>query len=125
MNIAIYEFEFVKAQIEHKESIIVGFFILQYAKLRMLELYFNFFNKLCDVNKLEELEMDTDLLYFALSEKEYEDCMRPELKAEWEQLLSIDYTDSCTADAVRYFFPRMYCDKHEKHEKPVPVFFNE
>ena len=28
---------------EHREPIIVGFFILQYAKLRMLELYYNFF----------------------------------------------------------------------------------
>ena len=33
-----YEVELAKAQIEHKEPIFVGFFILQYAKLRMLEL---------------------------------------------------------------------------------------
>ena len=39
----LYEGEFVKSEIEHREPIIVGFFILQYAKLRMLELYSNFF----------------------------------------------------------------------------------
>ena len=39
----------------------------------MLELYYNFFTKLCDVNKFEELEMDTDSLYLALAEKELED----------------------------------------------------
>ena len=33
-----YEVELVKSEIEHREPIIVGFFILQYAKLRMLEL---------------------------------------------------------------------------------------
>ena len=35
----LYEVELVKSEIEHREPIIVGFFILQYAKLRMLELY--------------------------------------------------------------------------------------
>ena len=39
----LYEVEFVKSEIEHREPIIVGFFILQYAKLRLLEFYFNFF----------------------------------------------------------------------------------
>ena len=34
----LYEVELVKPEIEHREPIIVGFFILQYAKLRMLEL---------------------------------------------------------------------------------------
>ena len=32
----LYEVELVKSEIEHREPIIVGFFILQYAKLRML-----------------------------------------------------------------------------------------
>ena len=39
----LYEVELVKSEIEHREPIIVGFFILQYAKLRMLDLYYNFF----------------------------------------------------------------------------------
>ena len=68
----LYEVELAKAQIEHKEPIIVGFFILQYAKLRMLELYYNFATRHSDVNKFEELEMDTDSLYLALAEKELE-----------------------------------------------------
>ena len=59
----LYEVELVETEIEHREPIIVGFFILQYAKLRMLELYYNFFKKFCDIDKYEELEMDTDSLY--------------------------------------------------------------
>ena len=47
----LYEVELAKAEIEHREPIIVGFFVLQYAKLRMLELYYNFFDRFCDVNK--------------------------------------------------------------------------
>ena len=39
VNSSLYEVELAKAQIEQKEPIFVGFFKLQYAKLRMLELY--------------------------------------------------------------------------------------
>ena len=75
----------------------------------MLELYYNFFIRFCDVNKFEELEMDTDLLYLALAEKELEDCIRPEMRAERQKLRSIDCVDIFTADAVASFFPRTYC----------------
>ena len=49
----LYEVELAKAEIEHREPIIVGFLILQYAKRRMLELYYKFFEMFCDVNKFE------------------------------------------------------------------------
>ena len=62
MNPSLYELKLAKAEIEHKESIFVGFFILQYAKLQVLELYYNFFTKIYYVNKFKELEMDTDSL---------------------------------------------------------------
>ena len=65
----LYEVELVKSEIEHREPIIVGSFILQYAKLRTLGLYYNFFKKFCDTDKYEELEMDTDSLYLTLSEE--------------------------------------------------------
>ena len=39
----LYEVELVKPEIEHKEPTVVDFFILQNAKLRLLELYYNFF----------------------------------------------------------------------------------
>ena len=105
VNNSLYEVELAKAQIEHKEPIIVGFFILQYAKRRMLELYYSFFTGFCDINKFEELEMDTDSLYIALAEKELEDCIRPEMRSEWQRLRSNDFVDSFNADAVAIFFP--------------------
>ena len=39
INDQLYEVELAKSEIEHKEQIFVGFFDLQYAKLRMLELH--------------------------------------------------------------------------------------
>ena len=123
MNNSLYEVELAKVQIEHKEPIIVGFFILQYAKLRMLELYYNFFTRNCDVNKIEELEMDTDSLYFALAEKELEDCIRPEMRAEWQKLRSNDCVDSFTTDAVANIFPRTCCVKRKEYDKREPGLF--
>ena len=36
-----------------------------------------FFKKVCDTDKYEELEMDTDSLYLALSEEKLEDVILP------------------------------------------------
>ena len=81
-----YEVELLKSTIEDREPIIVGFFILQYAKLRMLELYYNFFDKFCDVNILEEMEMDTGSLCLALAEENLYDCIQPEKRDIWKKL---------------------------------------
>ena len=82
INDQLYEVELAKADIEHREPILVGFFILQYAKLRKLELYYNFFERFCDVNNFEELEKYTDSFYLVLSEKELYDCIREESNVE-------------------------------------------
>ena len=42
VNNALYEVELAKAQLEQKEPIVFGFFIFQYANLRMLKRYYNF-----------------------------------------------------------------------------------
>ena len=102
----LYKVEMVKPEVEHREPVIVGFFILQYAKLRMLELNYNFFKKFCDTDKYEELEMDTDPLYLALSEENLEDIIHPEKRAEWKQLRSEDCIDNFTANATDNFFPK-------------------
>ena len=99
----LYEVEFLKSTIEHREPIIVGFFIFQYAKLRMLELYYNFFHKYCDENKFEELEMDTDSLYLALAEENLDDCILPEKKAHWTLIRRNDCRDDFIADAIIIF----------------------
>ena len=105
VNNALYEVEIVKAQIDHKETILIAFFIPQDAKLRMLELYYNFFAKFCNIKKSGELDMDTDSLYLALAKNELEECIWPKMKAKWGQLQSKDCTDCFTADAVGSSFP--------------------
>ena len=92
---------------------------MQYAKLRMLELYCNFFKKFCDTEKCEELEMVTDSLFLVLPEENLEDIILPEKRNEWEALRSRDCTDSFTAKATDNFFPRTCCTAHKKHDKRV------
>ena len=121
----LYEVELVKPEIEHREPIIVGFFILQYAKLRMLELYYNFFKKFCDTDKYEELEMDTDSLYLALSDQNLGDVILPKKRAEWDQLRSKDCLDNFTANATDIFFHRTCCNVPKKHDKREPGLLKE
>ena len=117
---SLYEVELTKAQIEHQEPFIVGFFILQHAKLRTLELYYTFLTKFCNVDKFEDLEVDTDSLYLAHAEKKLEDCTRPEMRAEWQRLRSNDCLDIFTADTVANFFHGTFCVKHKQHDKREP-----
>ena len=125
INDQLYEKELAKAEIEHREPIIVEFFILQYAKLRMLELYYNFLETFREVNKFEELEMDTDFLHLALSGKELYDCIRKESKADWSLLRTEDCKDDFKANARTNFVPRTCCTKHMKHDKREPGLFKE
>ena len=99
--------------------------MLQYAKLGMLELYYNFLQRFCDVNKFEELEMDTDFLYSALSEKELYDCIREESKMERELMRTDDCKDDFRSKATTNFFPGTCCTEHRKHDKREPGLFKE
>ena len=82
VNHQFYGVELAKTEVEQKEPVVVGFFILQLAELRMLELYHGSSDKFCDINKLEELEIDTDSLYVSLAEQYLTDCIRAMMKAE-------------------------------------------
>ena len=78
---ALYEVEVAKAENESKKLIVVGL-ILQHAKLPILDLYNTFFNKFCDENKFEELDLNTDSLHPFLAEEKLEGCFRPKKRAE-------------------------------------------
>ena len=75
INDKLHEVEMAKAEVEHKELYIVGFFILQNAKLRMLKLYYNFFYEFC---------VDTDSFYLFLAETNLYDCVKEDKKEVWE-----------------------------------------
>ena len=57
-----------------------GVAVYQLAKLRMLEFYYDFVDKFCDRRDFEVIQMDTDSLYMALSAKDFDDIIKPDLK---------------------------------------------
>ena len=50
--------------------IFLDFLTLHYAKLRMLEIYFNFVRNFCGTDNYEKVEVDIDSLYLAQSEED-------------------------------------------------------
>ena len=72
-------------------QLIVGFFILQYAKLRMLELYYNFLDRFCDKSMFCEMEMDTDSLYMAIAADDIEGLITDiHKKLDWHEIREKD-----------------------------------
>ena len=62
----------------------VGYFILQYAKLCMLEFYYDFLDVYLDYSHFKMSEMDTDSAYMALSSENFEDLIKPH--SRWKYL---------------------------------------
>ena len=86
----LFEFEMAKKSITLDLPIQIGFFILQYAKLRMLEFYYDCLDRFIDRKNFQLVCMDTDSYYLALAEKDLESCIKPEMreiymkeKAKW------------------------------------------
>ena len=120
----LYATEHVRLEIEQKEPTVVGFFILQYAKLGKQELLYCFHNKCCDVANFEELEMDTDSHYLELYAKHLFEWIRLLVKKEWDSLRNWDCRADVSANSTT-FFSRTCCTKHWKDNKQKPGCFTE
>ena len=86
MNHQLHELKLPRAEFEDKELFSVGFFILRYPDLLMMEPYYSFFGTFGDINKIDELEMDRNSFFIGLLENEVTDCIEHEMKAEWQKL---------------------------------------
>ena len=65
LNHDIFEVETCKSRLALDTRVQVGFFILQYTKLRMLEFYHDSMVKYFNPNSFELTETDTDGIYMA------------------------------------------------------------
>ena len=122
---SIYEVEMVLSEVNHKETIILGFFILQYAKLTILQQFYNFFQVFCDSQTYEPIGMDTDSLYMALSGDKVEDFITPEMKLIWEMNREKDCRDDFRADERYNFFLRNCYQQHRKFNQRTAGRFKE
>ena len=82
----------------------------QYAKLRMLQFYYDFLDKYLDRSDFQMCEMDTDSAYIAIAGESVESLVKPELKAEFE-------ADKCN------WFPRTDTPEHKSYDKRTPGLF--
>ena len=105
-----YEIELAKSKIKHDLPVQIGFFVYQYAKLRMLQLYFDFLDVFLDRSDFEYVQMDTDSAYFALSGSSIESLVKPELRERFE---------------VEKFnwLPRTDTEEHKRYDKRTPGLF--
>lgn len=64
----------------------IAFFVYSYAKLKMLQFYFDFLCVVLPFDRFELLEMDTDSLYFAISDSSLELAVPDANRMAYEQL---------------------------------------
>ena len=76
MKNGVFEVEMYKSKVMLDTPIQIGFFILQYVKLRMLEFYHDSLVKYLNPNSFELTEMDTDSMYTALNKNSFDECVR-------------------------------------------------
>ncbi|CAH3118846.1 unnamed protein product [Porites lobata] len=105
-----YEVESCKKTIKLNLLSQIGFFVYQYAKLRMLQFYYDFLDKYLDRSDFQMCEMDTDSAYIAIAGESVESLVKPELKAEFE-------ADKCN------WFPRTDTPEHKAYDKRTPGLF--
>ncbi|KAJ8025632.1 hypothetical protein HOLleu_33244 [Holothuria leucospilota] len=106
----IYEVDLHKRVIELDLPIQIGFFVYQYAKLRMLEFYYDFMIKFVHPEDFEYCEMDTDSAYLAISGDSLDDVIKPDMRNAFEL-------------EKHLWFPRTDTDEHKQHDKRTPGLF--
>ena len=79
-----YEVEKTKEELVLDLPVHIGVFILNYAKLRMLQFYYDFTDKYLDRSLYEINETDTDSLYMSLAGNSVEELVTPEKKQAFD-----------------------------------------
>ncbi|XP_046346617.2 uncharacterized protein LOC124127210 [Haliotis rufescens] len=116
-----FEVEKAKKLLRLDTPVQLGYFILQYAKLRMLQFYYDFMDVYVDRSDFEYCEMDTDSAYMALSAPCLAEVIRPHMKPEYDHQLQ-GLCGTLEGVAMRWF-PRTCCSTHALHDKRTPGLF--
>ena len=120
-----YEIELSKKRIVMNLPIQVGFFILNYAKLRMLEFHYEFLYKFFDRASLSQCQSDTDSYYFSIAEPTLEDILKNDrlamqyYKSRYENCNDAPYLPN----NVDHFLPRICCEHHFFYDNCQPGLY--
>ncbi|XP_078681083.1 uncharacterized protein LOC144916013 [Branchiostoma floridae x Branchiostoma belcheri] len=107
-----FEIESAKRTIKFDLPLQIGFFVYQYAKLRMLEFYYDFMLEFVDVSDFQYCEMDTDSAYIALSANSLGDVIKPHMRERYNR----EKSD---------WFPRTDTLENAAYDKRTPGLFKE
>ena len=107
----VYEVSSRSRTVQQNMPIHVAFSVLDDAKLRMLEFYYDCIDKYIERSDYQYLYMDTDSAYLALTE-EFNTLIKPELRNEFE----LDKNN---------WFPRTDSTENEAYDKRKPGLFKE
>jgi len=106
----VYELKSSKKKLKMNLPIQIGFFVYQYAKLRMLGFYYHCVDRFLDRSNYELLEMDTDSLYMTLAGESVDALVKPERREEFEGVKD-------------QWFPRTDTKEHAAYDKRTPGLF--
>ena len=118
----IYEIEKSKKQIALDIPIQLAFTILQSAKLKLLEFYYDCLDYYVDRKDFELTHADTDSLYISMSGKSLLDIIKPSKMQEFERsVYGHCYDRDASGELFRanseHWFPRECCNTHKKYDK--------
>jgi hypothetical protein len=119
----LFEVQMAKKVINQDIPIILGFFVLAYAKLRMLSFYYDSLCKYVDKEKFQCIQMDTDSLYFGLAAKSLAEAIKPEMREEYDKYILGSCNDLPYESDENRWFPRECCQEHVKYDKRTSGLF--
>ena len=79
----IMEVEIGRRHVNWNLPLQIGFFVYQYAKMKMLQFYYDCLLEYCDISDFELCEMDTDSFYIAISGNSLEDIIKPNKRRDF------------------------------------------
>jgi hypothetical protein len=101
----------------------LGFFVLQYAKLRMLQFYYDFMDRFVSRADFEYCEMDTDSAYMAISAESLDDIIiKGDREDEYKKML-MKICSKTNPDAKPEWFPRRCCPEDAAYDLRTPGLF--
>ncbi|XP_038067357.1 uncharacterized protein LOC119737233 [Patiria miniata] len=106
----VYEVDMAKKMIRLNLPLQIGFFVYQFAKLRMLEFYYDFLIKFVHPSDFQMCEMDTDSAYLAISGNTLDDVIKEEMKEQYVR-------------EKHQWFPRDDTAPHRAYDKRTPGLF--
>jgi hypothetical protein len=121
----IYECEMRKKNISVDLPVQLALTILQYSKLRLLQVYYNYIDYFIARQHFQLIEVDTDAVYFAISGPNMESVVKKDKKKEYNKLVYGNCRDITFEADNKHYMPRECCVTHKTKDCLILGLFKE